>query len=103
MTEVKIKYDNKKYRIKITGHSLVCTAVSTLTYTLAQSLICAQDDRKIRDLRYDLFSGKAFIEVSPEKSYRSEIETMIQTIIIGFELLENRYPEEIKITEKHIG
>lgn len=96
MTNVVMEKRGMKYEITIHGHAgyrpgndIVCAAVSMLTYTLAQVLKDMQEEGKL-DCEITLDCGNAEFLIYPWNG--EELETVLQVIKTGFELLVHKYP-----------
>lgn len=72
------------------GEDLVCAAVTILIRTLVKTLETAVPDM----IKADVADGKARISV---KGYDPVAAVAIGTVCNGFELLQEHYPEHIKI------
>jgi uncharacterized protein YsxB (DUF464 family) len=90
-----------KYHIDIVGHAeanpggidLVCGAISTLTYTLMSSIENVENIEKKISADY----GDVHISISPEKQSQDEVDTIVRTIMIGFAMLAEKYPNNIEL------
>lgn len=104
MTTARFNRKGGGYDITITGHAdfnpgldIVCSAVSMLTYTLMQCLKDAEDKGCLTECKMSYQSGDVFISVMPEQFYRKLLENTVDTIITGFELLADKYPDNVKL------
>jgi len=96
MIEVDYRKKGKMHDITITGHAsgetgknIICAGSSMLAYTLAEALMRIDDASvKIKD------DGEIF-RVTAEDS--SKVRDVISTIMTGYELLENEYPQEVSL------
>lgn len=96
MIEVDYRKKGKMHDIKITGHAsgetgknIICAGSSMLAYTLAEALMRIDDASvKIKD------DGEIF-RVTAEDN--SKVRDVISTIMTGYELLENEYPQEVSL------
>lgn len=102
MTNVRYSYEGETHRIEVDGHAgynpgndIVCSAVSALTYTLA-NVLTSMVSKNIR-VRFD--NGYAVVSVEPEDTAesRAEIENTISTIMTGYCLLEDQHPNNVKV------
>lgn len=89
-----------KYSLSLDGHAgyapvgqdIVCSAVSILLFTLANAL----SDSGAEDLEVSLEPGDSYIGCTA--SYADiEIDTLFKFAVIGLELLEEQYPENVEI------
>jgi uncharacterized protein YsxB (DUF464 family) len=93
MTNITIKDSKDKVIIDLIGHAgynpgndVVCAAVSILTYTLLNEL--ANSDVPFK---HEISPGKVHIEIEQRIP-------AVQTVLTGWKLLENNYPDNVKIT-----
>lgn len=109
MITITYKAHGKKHKLSIEGHAdsgergkdLVCCAVSTLFYTLAQSLIEAYPEGmliKVPSIHEE--NGNGTISCVANGKYEANISLIWWTIINGFMLLEENYPQNIKFFKK---
>ncbi len=104
MTTARFNRKGGGYDITITGHAdfnpgldIVCSAVSMLSYTLMQCLKDAEDNGCLTECSINTKSGDVYISVKPEQFYRKLLENTVDTIITGFELLADKYPDNVKL------
>lgn len=110
MTNVRIKSDKGYAKIIIKGHAgygmmnhlpeghdIVCAAISMLGQTLVQRLMDMSDERKviIHNLRYE--PGEINIRVLAKRGNRDELENTIKTVETGMMLIQEQYPDYIKV------
>lgn len=100
MTKVYINNSDGRIVLKVQNHtkSDVCTAISTLLYTLAENVIRAESKGKVEEFNYRLNPGDAFLNVKPKTGYFNDILNLFSMIKAGFELLVNQYPKHIELT-----
>jgi uncharacterized protein len=72
------------------GEDVVCAAATILIRTLAKTLEAAVPDM----VKADIKNGKASISVT---GYDPVAAVAIETVCTGFRLLQEQYPEHIKI------
>lgn len=97
-------YDN--YIVSVEGHAgfgrwgsdIVCAAVSAITYTLINTLKCAEDDGCLYIRTESVSDGSVYLEVEPYDFAREKVDTIIETCMTGFSLLEDEYPDYIRIS-----
>lgn len=106
MLKIKPQYDKNTntYRLIMKGHcgfadfgkDIICAACSSLCLALAQTIkdneSHLQEKPKIK-----ISNGRAYIEWKPQDKYKMPLETSLYTVVEGFRVLENEYPEYIKI------
>ena len=102
---VEIEYDRKSLTLNAKGHAgsdtyghdLVCAGVSTLVYTLIGNL-----DRlhgvDYGDIEIRLEPGDSQVRFMAEKGKDSVPALIFQTICVGFEMLEQQFPEFVRYT-----
>lgn len=104
---IEITYYRKYQRVTITGHAmseekddydhdLVCCAVSTLAYTLADRVQGFALEKMVRSPEVRMGKGDSEIGCSPDRRYKAIVTLVFDTIYAGFELLENSYPASVK-------
>jgi uncharacterized protein YsxB (DUF464 family) len=100
MTNVSCENDRGAYSILIEGHAgfsngldIVCSAASILTFTLMNAIENKEMDYK--EISYD--SGEAKLHFKPTPENASEVNTIIETIMLGFTLLEKEYPDNVSV------
>lgn len=108
MTTATFKRAGETWSIDISGHAgysaggpdIVCSACSVLTCTLMQSIKELEDKGAIWELVEAEHSGD--VKLSFEAT-RSEVHTVVHTIMTGFWLLEHTYPKHVKYVYKNIA
>ena len=78
------------------GNDIVCASVSILCYQLAQWLTF-NEEKQERLPEIKLESGNVDIKCYPKTEYAEEFKHIFDYILVGFELLENQFPQNIKI------
>lgn len=76
------------------GSDVVCAGVSTITTMLAQVL---DDNTDIFNSKISLKSGDTEIEYKVMPGYENKANTIIDTVLTGYYLLENTRPDCVKI------
>lgn len=105
MIKITVKPDD--YEVKIVGHAesgnkgedIVCSAVSTLFYTLGQTLYESKEMLK-EEFIFEDEDGKGYLKCLPKKEYEGNIARSYYTILQGFALVAGNYPENVKIFVK---
>lgn len=102
MTTVQIQDEGAKVIIDITGHAgfysgndIVCAAVSSLSYTLMQRIRDMDDYGAFNSVTIQRDSGEVHIIALVKKDYRSEFDITLVTVLTGFELLRQKYPNNV--------
>ncbi|HKM28928.1 MAG TPA: ribosomal-processing cysteine protease Prp [Anaerovoracaceae bacterium] len=100
MTTIRCENDRGKYTINIEGHSeynpgndIVCASCSILTYTLLNAL-ANMDTEEFDTKEYD---GGFVISVKGTRETWQEVKTVIETIMLGYELLQEQYPANVSV------
>lgn len=102
---IDITFNPKTYTIDITGHAetdekgkdIVCAAISTLFYTLAQALY-PYNDKTESGIDFSDEDGNGHISCTPKKEYEQNIILIYYTILSGFELVAENYKENVKFS-----
>lgn len=99
---IQITFRPKNYELSIEGHAgqdekghdIVCSAVSMLFYTLAQSVL--QSEHMMEDgAVFKDEDGDGHILCRPKKEYEANVALMYWTILTGVELIVANYPEYV--------
>lgn len=107
MIHARFERDGKNMLFSVTGHAgqnvngcdIVCSAASMLAATLGQIVLFMHDEGKLkRHPTVRLDSGEAVITCRPAKSHEAEAFHAYVYAMTGFCLLEEAYPEYVKIT-----
>ena len=101
MTRIKLTADNNYFRLKINGHAgyadpgsdIVCSAISVLTYTVAQLVEDSADKLYGRSVK--ISDGQADISFTAKEMSTDEIRQKLCAICRGFELLQASYPDYV--------
>lgn len=102
---IEIRFNPKGNILRIDGHAdfnpgndIVCSAVSVLCYTLAQNYQNYYDRGTLVKKPYFKFeSGKAVVSATPKKEFEDVFAVMVNAVLTGFLLLQNQYPENVKL------
>ncbi len=105
MTNVSIRqyYDN--IIINIEGHSgysnpgndIVCAGISTLVCALLNALLDEESSGNIRIIRKFTGDGIVNLEFKPFDFSKNRIDGILSVITTGFYMLEDAYPDYIRI------
>ncbi len=104
---IKITVKPDEFQVKIKGHAehgengndIVCSAVSTLFYTLGQTLYESQE-MLVKNPIFTDKDGEGFCKCVPKKEYEGNIARSYFTILQGFMLIAGNYPKNVKIYMK---
>lgn len=108
MTEVYFSALSYGWVFECSGHAgsnreyasdIVCAAVSALCLTLARSLEQAQSEGTVRLTQYAVSDGYVFIEAEyGDGDYSRRItDTIIHTVMTGFDAISEEYGEYVTI------
>lgn len=100
---IQITFKPKSYELSIKGHAgykekgedIVCSAISTLFYTLAQSLM-ESDYMMEEEPVFKDEEGNGHIMCRPREEYDRNVALMYFTILTGVELIVANYPEYVE-------
>ncbi len=100
---INIRFKSKTLELEVNGHAgqgkkgedIVCAAVSTLFYTLAQALSDSENMLKKKPVIKDK-DGEGYISCKPKKEFEGNIVRTYWTILVGLELIANEYKDFIK-------
>lgn len=101
---IKIKFKPKTYTLDITGHAehgkkgedIVCAAISTLFYTLAESLYDVKH-MMAEDIVFNDEDGNGHISCKPKAEYEANVSLIYWTILKGFELVAKNYKKNVSL------
>jgi uncharacterized protein YsxB (DUF464 family) len=104
----KIMYDEKNLTLEIVGHAghhepgvgdIVCAGVSFLSQTLLKNLMM-YEDRHWYALEWDMdVPGELYIHCKAN-GYYSMVTEMFRFVMVGFRMLAEKFPENVKIIEQ---
>ena len=102
---INIKFNPKAFELDITGHAehgekgedIVCSAISTLFYTLAQSLLDTKDMLK-EDIDFSDEDGNGHLSCKPKEEFEANVSLIYWTIINGFDLVANNYEKYVNLS-----
>jgi len=105
---IKIKFNPDKYELEVKGHAnfdekgrdIVCSAISTLFYTLAQC-VCDSKDMLTEEPEIDIQpGGEGRISCKPKAEYEGNIARTYWTILTGLNLIAENYKKNVKMFVK---
>ena len=104
---INITFNPQSLELEVKGHAgadvkgkdIVCSAVSMLFYTLADSLVQSEEMLKKHPI-IKMEDGNGYIKCRPKKEYQGNISLIYWTILNGYQLLAEEYKEYITF---HIG
>ena len=100
---INIKFNADTLELEIEGHAgqnkkgedIVCSAISTLFYTLGQALMDSEEMLTEKPIFKDE-DGKGYLTCKPKAEFQGNIARSYWTIIEGFELVAKNYPKFVK-------
>ena len=100
---IKITFKPKSFALDIKGHAghgkkgedIVCSAISTLFYTLSQSLYEATD--MLEDISFSDKDGNGHLSCKPKAEYEANVSLIYWTILNGFQLVAENYKNFVKL------
>ncbi len=105
MTKVYYREYYDKYLLIVEGHSgfnkngddIICSAISILVYTLLNMLKDEESDKRLKLRREVINDGYFCVEVEPFDFSKQRTKGIIDTVIMGLSLLNEEYPEFVKL------
>lgn len=102
MTNITVEKNGDRHILHIEGHAgysthgndIVCAAVSILGYTWINELLVLEERKQVKNVVYEEDNGKLFVEFSGGDN---AVNTAYETILTGFEALQQNYPENISL------
>lgn len=79
------------------GHDIVCASISALGQTLIQRLMDMGEEKKAIIYTLKCESGEINVRILGKPRHKEELEITIKTIVRGMELIQEQYPEYIKV------
>lgn len=102
---ININFNPTNYTLDITGHAehgkkgedIVCSAISTLFYTLAESLY-AYKDMMTEDIDFSDEDGNGHLSCKPKEEYEVNVSLIYWTILKGLDLVARNYTKNVNLT-----
>lgn len=100
---IEIKYNAEGLELSINGHAgyaengkdIVCSAVSCLFYTLAETLSNSTDYLD----GYSINTEKGHIKAIPKPQYKAVIQRTFYTICTGLSMIAEEFPKNVTFCE----
>lgn len=100
---IEITFNAKTLELSVKGHAehgnkgedIICSAVSILFYTLAETLTNSKEMLS-QNPRIEMEDGNGTISCVPKDIYEANISLIYMTILNGFSLLAENYEENIR-------
>lgn len=101
---IKIEFNPKTYTLDVTGHAehgekgedIVCAAISTLFYTLAEALYQSRE-MLAEDMLFSDEDGNGHLSCKPKAEYEANVSLIYLTILTGFELVAKNYKKNVEV------
>ena len=101
---INITFNPKSFTLDITGHAehgkkgedIVCSAISTLFYTLAEALYESKA-MLTEDIDFSDEDGNGHLSCKPKAEFEGNIARTYWTILIGFELVAKNYEKNVNL------
>ena len=101
---IKIEFNPKTFTLDITGHAehgkkgedIVCSAISTLFYTLGQALYESKH-MMAEDIVFSDEDGNGHLSCKPKAEYEANVSLIFWTILTGFDLVVENYRKNVKL------
>lgn len=103
---IKIKFTPSIFKLDFDGHAnyceeegkdIVCSAVSTLFYTLEFTLEEYKKIMKAQSLRCGDGKEHKYIRCEPKKGYEPHVSLIYYTILTGLKAIAEQYPDNVSI------
>ena len=99
---ITVKFNPKTYTLDVTGHAehgkkgedIVCAAISTLFYTLAESLY-ASKHMLAEDMAFSDEDGNGHLSCKPKAEYEANVSLIYWTILNGFDIVAKNYEKNV--------
>lgn len=104
---ININFNPKTFTLDITGHAehgkkgedIVCSAISTLFYTLGEALYQSRE-MMVEDIVFSDEDGNGHLSCKPKAEYEANVSLIYWTILTGFELVSKNYEKNVTL---HVG
>lgn len=99
---ITVKFIPETFTLDVTGHAehgkkgedIVCSAISTLFYTLAEALYESQAMLS-EDIVFSDNDGNGHLACKPKKEYEANVSLIYWTIMTGFDLVAKNYEKNV--------
>ncbi len=100
---IKVKYNRTYNRVIVLGHAesapkgedLVCSAASILIHTLAANVGHMEEAHICTKGMADIKEGFAKVSCKAVRGYENTVASTFQSVCVGFEILADKFPENI--------
>ena len=105
MTRVYFREYYDRYLLIVEGHAdynkngddIVCAAVSVLVYTFLNMLKDEESDKRLKLKREIVRDGYFCVEIEPFDFSKNRTKGIIDTVVMGLALLNQEYPENVRL------
>lgn len=102
---INIEFNPNTFTLDIKGHAghgekgedIVCSAISILFYTLAETLHSSKH-LLAEEIDFNDEDGNGHISCVPKEEYEANISLIYWTILKGLEIVANHYEENVKLS-----
>ena len=102
---IEINVNMKEYCVEVKGHAnsapkgedIICAGISALFYTLYEVLEQNKVMLEKNSLKSIMDDGNGTVFCKPKKEYEGNVQMMYLTILTGFNLMAENYPDYIKM------
>lgn len=100
---INITFKPKTMELEIKGHAgygkkgkdIVCSAISTLFYTLGEALYESSDMLEEAPIFKDE-EGEGYLRCTPKEEYEGNIARTYWTILVGMQMVADQYKKHVK-------
>ena len=101
---INITFNPNTFTLDVTGHAehgkkgedIVCAAISTLFYSLGESLYATRY-MMAEDVIFDDEDGNGHITCKPKEEYEANVSLIFWTILNGFQLVARNYKKNVNL------
>ena len=101
---INIDFNPNTFTLDITGHAehgekgedIVCSAISTLFYTLAEALYESREMLE-EDMVFSDEDGNGHLSCKPKSEFEGNIARIYWTILTGFDLVARNYEKNVAL------
>lgn len=102
---INITFNPNTFTLDVTGHAghdekgkdIVCSAISALFYTLAESLYKSKHMLSA-DIEFSDEDGNGHLSCKPKAEYEANVSLIYWTILNGFEVVSKSYKENVNFS-----
>lgn len=101
---INVEFNPKTFTLDVTGHAghgkkgedIVCSAISTLFYTLGEALYESRH-MMAEDIVFSDEDGNGHLSCKPKAEYEANVSLIYWTILTGFDLVAKNYKKNVKL------